>query len=168
MCYSFDKSTYKLGDVLVSKQICNLANMKFDSEGRVENRGQTVAVVDDLKRIFCMNVIQDPVFLVCDTRSSEVYSGTFLSYPVFLDNQEMGDKFHQEVRTAIAGEMEGGQLLKFERKRKIKGIIAIKGIVNYADGNRTEDWQFISSLAALHYTQSKLLYVQSFLDESKS
>ena len=166
-CYSFDKEKHKLGDVLVSKQISNLANMKWDAQGRVENRGETVRVVHDLHRIFCSDLVQDPDFKVCESRSSEVYSGTIISHPTLINSKEIRDKFHEEIRTAIGGEMEGGQLLRFKRKREIKGIIAIKGISNYADGNETNDWQFISTLAALHYAKSKLLYEPHFSDESK-
>lgn len=167
VCYSFDRSKFRLGDVIVSKQVANLAKTKFDAQGRVENRGQIVAVVDDLQRIFCRDLIHDPDFKVCLTRSSQVHSGTIISYPILIDNKEMREKFHDEIRNAIGGEMEGGQLLKFEQKRKIKGIIAIKGVVDYADGNKAKNWQFISALAALHYTKSKLLYEPSLLDEGE-
>ena len=166
VCYSFDDVKYKLGDVLVSEQISNLANMKWDAQGRVENRGQTVHVVQDLHRIFCGDLVQDPDFKVCRSRSSEVHSGTIISHPTLVNNKDIRDKFHAEIRTAIGGEMEGGQLLRFERKCK-KGIIVIKGICDYADGNKAKDWQFISALAALHYTKSKLLFEPHFRDEGK-
>ena len=164
VCYAFNNEKYKLGDVLVSEQISNLANMKWDDQGRVENRGVIVHVVHDLHRIFCGDLVQDPDFKVSQSRSSEVYSGTIISHPTLINNKEIRDKFHAEVRTAIGGEMEGGQLLRFERQRKIKGIIAIKGICDYADGNKAKDWQFISALAALHYTKSKLLFEPHFIE----
>ena len=146
VCYSFDKEKYKLGDVLVSEQISNLDNMKWDEEGRVEDRGQRVHVVHDLHRMFCGDLVQDPEFKVSQSRSSEVYSGTIISYSTLINNKEIRDKFHAEVRTAIGGEMEGGQLLRFERKRNIKGIIAIKGICDYAErklkiGSSYPHWQ---------------------------
>ena len=153
VCYAFDQSKYKLGDVIVSEQISDLVNSKFDADGKVENRGQTVAVVDDLCRIFCQDLIHDPEFKVSENRSSRVHSGTILSHPMLLNSKEMQDKFHNEIRTAVGGEREGGQLLRFQQKR---GIIAIKGIVNFADGSQAKDWHFTSALAALHYTQSKL------------
>ena len=132
-----------------------------------ENRGQTVHVVDDLCRIFCKDLVHDPDFKVCQSRSSEVYSGTIISHPMLVNNKEIRDKLHDEIRTAIGGEMEGGQLLRFVQKQQIKGIITIKGICDYADGNKAKDWQFISALAALHYVKTKLLFEPHFLDESK-
>ena len=167
VCYSFDKEKYKLGDVLVSKQISNLANMKWDDEGQVENRGQTVQVVQELRRIFCSGLVQVP-FKVSQSRRSKVHSGTIISHPTLINNKEIRDKIHVEIRTAIGGEMEGGQLLRFEQKRWIKGIIAIKGICDYADGKKNKEWQFISTLAALHYTKSKLLIERHFVDEGES
>ena len=166
VCYSFDKEKYKLGDVLVSKKISNLANMKWDEKGQVENRGQIVQVVQDLRRIFCSDLVQVP-FKVSQSRSSKVHSGTIISHPMLISNKEIRDKIHAEIRTAIGGDMEGGQLLRFEQKRQIKGIIAIKGICDYADGKEAKDWQFISALAALHYTKSKLLFEPHFLDEGE-
>lgn len=165
VCYAFDQSMYKPGDVVVSEQISDLASSKFDADGEVENRGQTVAVVNDLYRMFCQDLIHEPDFKVSENRSSRVYSGTLLSYPMLLTSKEMRDRFHNEIRTAVGGEMEGGQLLRFEQKRKIKGIIAIKGIVNYAEGSQAKDWQFTSASAALHYAQSKLRLEPSLLVE---
>ena len=156
VCYAFDQSKYKLGDVIVSEKIIDLANFQFYAKDRVEDRGQIVDVDNDLYRMFCHNLFHDPDFKVSEHRSSRVYSGRIISCPFFL-NKEMRGKLHNNmVRTAIGGEMEGGQLLKFQQKRKIKGIIMIKGVSDYADGNKAKDWQFISALAALHYTRSKL------------
>ena len=157
VCFAFDESKCKLGDVIVSEKINDLANFKFDAEGRVEDRGQAIDVDNDLYRIFCQDLIHDPDFKVSEHRSSRVHSGRIISHAILLNNKEMRDKLHDEVRTAIGGEMEGGQLLKFRQKGKIKGIIAIKGVSDYADGNKAKEWQFISALAALHYTRSKLL-----------
>ena len=167
VCYSFNSEKYKLGDVLVSKHISNLANTKWDCQDRFENRDETVHVVQNLHRIFCRDLVHDPQFKVCKSRNSEVYSGTIISYPTLIDNKEVRDKIHAEIRTAIGGEMEGGQLLWFQQKRKIEGIIVIKGICDYADGNKRKDWQFISALAALHYTKSKLMNEPQFLDKSR-
>ena len=150
VCYSFDSVKHKLGDVLVSERINDLAS------------DETVHVIHDLHRIFCEHLVQDPDFEVCQSRSSKVYSGTIISHPTLINNKI--PKFHAE---AIGGDKGGSQLMRFERQCKIKGIIAIKGICDFAGGNRARSWQFISALAALHYTESKLLLEPHFLDESK-
>lgn len=63
--------------------------------------------------------------------------------------------------------MEGGVLLEFERKRKIKGVIVIKGVVDYADGKKSKEWQYTAAMAALNYTKIKLLRVATIKDKCK-
>ena len=164
VCFAFDKTKCQLGDVIVSKQISTFANMAVESS-RLENRGEIVAVSDELQRIFCRNLVQNPEFQVCETRTSEVHSGTIISYPILQKSEQMRDMFHVELRTAIGGEMEGGQLLKFVKQRKIQGVIAIKGVADYADSAKAKEWQFISARAALYYTESKLLCEPTLLSE---
>ena len=164
VCFAFDKTKCQLGDVIVSKQISTFANMAVELS-RFENQGEIVAVSDELQRIFCRNLVQNPEFPVCETRTSEVHSGTIISYPILQKSEQMRDMFHDELRTAIGGEMEGGQLLKFVKQRKIQGVIAIKGVADYADSAKTKEWQFISARAALHYTESKLLCEPNFMAE---
>lgn len=161
VCYAFDSSKYKFGDVLVSKQICDLTNLKFKKRGKIEDRGQTIDVVDDLKAMFCMSMDSEFVVDKSNTRESRVYSGAIASYSALMDDKVMRDRFHRALPTTIGGEMEGGQLLQFERKRQIKGVIVIKGVVDYADGSKSKEWQFTAAMASLHYLQSKLLRVPS-------
>lgn len=61
----------------------------------------------------------------------------------------MRDKFLRAKSVAIGGEMEGGELLEFHNDQKIKGVIVIKGVADYADGKKEKDWQFTAAMAAL-------------------
>lgn len=157
VCFAFNPEIIKLGDVLVSKQICDVTNLKFKRNGKIEDRGQTINVVDDLKKLFCFDPLHE--FNVTSSRCSIVHCGTIVSYAALMNNKSMRNKFHAAVPTAIGGEMEGGELLQFERKRKIKGVIVIKGVVDYADGTKSKEWQFTAAMAAMNYTESKLLRV---------
>ena len=152
VCYAFDYSK-QLGDVLVSKQICDLSNSKFGKKGKIKNRGETIDVAIELKGL-CMDLISD--FYVTDKRRCKVYSGQIVSLPNLINEESMQKKIAACVPEAIGGEMEGGQLLKFQKKRSIKGVIIIKGVVDYGDGNKTKEWQFTTAMAAVHYTHSKL------------
>ena len=149
VCYAFDRSTHRLGDVLVSRQICDLLNSKFKG-GKIINRGQTVNVVEELTK-FCMN--RTFKFQVTDKRHCKVYSGKMASLPFLIDEEAMQEAIKACVSEAIGGEMEGGQLLKFHPK---KGVIIIKGVVDYGDGEKSKEFQFISAKAAVHYTHFKL------------
>ncbi len=51
--------------------------------------------------------------------------------------------------------MEGGELLRFTGKGKIKGVIVIKGVADYGDGKKKKDWQFTAASAAFKYTEYK-------------
>ena len=162
--YAFDTSKFKLGDVLVSNKISDLANLKFDENGEMRDRGNTIDVVYGIRKIFCMDLVHDPDFNVSANRSSKVYCGRLASYSHLMKKQEHREKFHTSVPTTIGGEIEGGELLKFEREGKIKGLIVIKGVADYADTNDTRNWKFTAAMAALHYVRSKLLYVPGTVD----
>lgn len=114
--------------------------------------------------LFCQDC--DNEYKVTSSRESKVFSGDIVSYSSLMDNKVMRDKFHKIQPTAIGGEMEGGELLEFERKRKIKGVIVIKGVVDYADGNKSKEWQFTAAMAALNYTKTKLLRVPTLKDKT--
>lgn len=112
VCFAFDKSKYQLGDVLVSDKISDLANLKFDAKGEIINRGQIVDIVHSLQTIFCLTVEHDAEVKASETRNSKVSKGTFISHPFLVDNEQIRDKIHAAVPTAIGGEMEGGKLLR--------------------------------------------------------
>ncbi len=73
--YAFDSEKFNLGDVLVSKQICDFNNMKV----RNDDRGQRIDVVKRLFSIFCMNLTHEEDFLVSEERSSRVSAGQFVA-----------------------------------------------------------------------------------------
>lgn len=166
VCYAFDSEKFKFGDVLVSKQICDVTNLKFKKNEEIEYRGQIIDVVSELMELFCFDLVHE--YKVSDSRSSNVHCGPFISYSALMDNKEMRDKFHATVPTAIGGEMEGGELMQFAQERKIKGVIVIKGVADYADGTKSKEWQFTSAMAAMNYTKSKLLRVTSLRNECES
>ncbi len=156
--YAFNRDKYKFGDVLVSKKISNLRNWKFNKDGDVINRGEIVDIVNDLQKLFCRNLNFEKDFEVAkpNGRVSEVHSGTFASFATLMDNKDMCDKFRKAVPEVIGGEMEGGELMQFQKKRLIEGVIIIKGVVDYGDGLKEKGWQFTAAMAALTYTRDKL------------
>ena len=157
--YAFDSEKHKLGDVLVSQQISDFQNMRFNKENKLIDRGQRIDVTQDLISIFCKGLTHEEDFPVSDAKHcSSVDAGQFASLPFIVESEKMRDMIHCAVPKAISGDMEGRELLKFRLKREIEGVIVIKGVGHYADGNKIEDWQFTSSLAALNYTCSKLYY----------
>ena len=161
-CYAFNSEQHKLGDVLVSNRISDLKNSTFDKHGQLINCGQIVDMVEDLKATFCMDLTFERDFEVSDAeRVSRIYTGPFASYSALIDHEDTREKFRAAVPGVIGGEMEGGELLKFQSKRKVRGVIVIKGVADYADGRKEKSWQFTAAMAALHYIKSKLYYFQA-------
>ncbi len=157
--YAFGKDKCKLADVMVSSKICDFADCKFDKDGEIEDRGQTLDVMQNLKDIFCLDIDCEDYKVTEAGRIAKVHCGSICSYPALIDNKEMRDKFRRKVSTkAIGGEMEGGVLLQFQddQGNTIKGVIIIKGVSDFGDGKKEKDWQFTAAMAALHYTKSKL------------
>ena len=159
VCYGFDREKHLLGDVLVSKQISDFNNFKYMEDGTIENRGETKNVNDFLFNVFCKRsdiAINQPL-KVTNTRDAKVYIGTFLSCPILMNNKKERNKFSVAAPTAIGGEMEGGVLMKLEKQEPtIKGVIIIKGVVDYGDGMKNKEWQFTTAMAAFQYTETKL------------
>jgi nucleoside phosphorylase len=148
VCYAFDRNKYKLGDVLVSTKISDVAN---------PDRSETIDIEGFLSDTFCLNPIHDPEFEVTVERQSDVHSAEFLSCPIPVNDKTERDKFHTAAPNAIGGEMEGGVLMQvMQEEYSIQEIILIKGVANYADGYKYEQWQFTAALAAVHYAQSRL------------
>ncbi len=157
ICYSMDNQKYKPGDVLISNKINDLENFKFRADGKIEDRGQVINIIDQLLRIFCNTDNYEPL-LVASERYFKAYPGTFISSPQLISNWQEREERKKAVPTAIGGGMEGGELLKFIGKENIKGIIIIKGVADYADGRKSKKWQFTAAMAAFKYAESKLLY----------
>lgn len=160
--FAFDRK-YQLGDILVSEKICNLSNTKYDFDGEIEIHSDIQRISGILYDTFCSALEHDPGVKVSDTRDSKVYKGTIISQPTHVLSLKDRDRLHDVVPTAIGGEIEGGLLMKFEIEN-IK-VMIIKGVVDYGDGNETEEWEFTATMAALLYTKSKL--EQSEIGESK-
>ncbi len=154
--HAFDSLKYKPGDVLVSSMISDLKNSRLQDSELVD-RGQTVNVVMELRKIFCRNLIFTGDFPVSNTgRVSKVYSGIYASYPALVNEKKFRDKFQAAVPEVIGGDMEGGELLQLQQKGEIQGVIIIKAVLDYADATKAKEWQFTSTRAALKYAKSKL------------
>lgn len=156
VCYAFDNTKHKLGDVLVASRISDLVNLKFQGN-EIINRGETISVARELREIFCRFLTFQKDYPVSDTgRTSKVYSGVYASYPALVNDKSFRDKFLAAVPEVIGGEMEGGELLSLHQEGRIQGVIIIKAVVDYGDGQKSKEWQFTSARAALNYTKSKL------------
>ena len=165
VCYAFDRKKHKFGDVLVSKKISDVKNMKFDKKGDIVDRGETIQVTNELVSVFCKDLTFDEPFQVNDSnipnskiRYSKVHAGRYASCAILMDNRSERDKFRDALPEVIGGEMEGGELLRFQQDGRVDGVIVIKGVVDYGDGTKAKGWQYTAAKAAFKYTETKLRY----------
>ena len=70
-----------------------------------------------------------------------------------------GDKVNGDTKEGNGDTKEGdqGNKVNGDKKQGIKGVIVIKGVADFADRDKEKCWQFTSAMAALHYTQCKLV-----------
>lgn len=159
--FAFDCTKFKLGDVLVSKQICDLKKLEFDNSNELlTGDAPRVYITNTLSSIFCLNLTHEEDFKVSSNteRCSKVSAGQLVTLTGTVENKEMRNKISRSLPRAIGGETEGGRLVDFWLKRKIEGVAVIKGVSEYADGSIGDEWEFTASLAALYYANSKLYY----------
>ncbi len=166
VCYAMDDKKYKLGDVLISNKINDFENFKYTADGEIEDRGQAIDIIPPLLKIFCKNTkYHEALMVATGERYFKAFPGPLVCSPQLVINLEVRERRKKAVPTAIGGEMEGGELMKFIGKGNIKGIIIIKGVAGYGDGRESKKWQFTAAMAAFTYAESKLSYVANFDDE---
>ncbi len=159
----------KFADVLVSTHIEDLVDFKFTKGDRIFPRGEKVAINQKLVDTFCRQkdvwAVRKP-FSRTKSDSSDshptIHPGVVISAPWLVDNVEVKDKLLDKSPEAVGGEMEGGILLRLQKKlfeqsppRNI-GVIVIKGVADYADGSKGKQWQLTAAMAAVRFTSFQL------------
>ncbi len=138
--FAFDRSKYKLGDVLVSNAIM------FEND---------VTHIDkELKKIFCSDPSLTDFSVSEDGRKCKLHSGMIVSSAHPMDTCK---KFQAKLAEVIGVEMGCGELVEIQqRHRNIRGVISIRGVSNYADSTMTNSWEITAIMAAVNYTKKKL------------
>ena len=81
-------------------------------------------------------------------RTSLVFPGCILSSSALLNDKDIKQGLEKESQTLIGAEMEGWVL--FTALKDAESII-IKGISDYGDGKKADDWQLTAAKAAVDY-----------------
>ena len=163
VCMGIEK---KFGDVLIGKQVqiepkLKLRNQRLVLSGARENAKQI------MRKIFCDDTAGWKGFECTATaegnnskpRTSLVVSGCMLSSPGLLDDPKIYEGLKKETQTLIGAEMEGWVL--FSDFENIASII-IKGMSDFGNGTKADDWQLTAAKAAVDYAHFKL--GKNFLD----
>ena len=146
-------------DVMVSKHIENWVQVKWEN-GEITNRGERPAVGPDLKRIFCdsANDWDDQVFCCTanDDRRSRCHIGCIVSAPWLVRDLVLKNRLLEKTPNVIGGEMEGWALLVVKDIYPAVGVIVIKGVADYGDVKKGDEWQLTAAKAAVDYTHFRL------------
>ena len=156
----------KLADVLISDQIETFLPYKQTGD-EIINRGPREQIGPNVRRVF-KNPAKDwsdRKSFTCskDNRKSVAYVGCIISTPILVSDGTLRDKLRKYSPTAIGGEMEGWVLLevrsrlRHQRQKEIE-VIIIKGVADYGDIRKGDEWQWTAAKAAIdciHYCLKK-------------
>ena len=167
IAYASDQK-YKLADVLISNQIENSAQTKI-LDGKITNRGAREPVGPNVKKIFenpakiwsgrkhftCAVYDQPPI----NHRSSVAQIGCIVSAPTLVSDENLRKQLLRNTPYAVGGEMEGWVLLELKAELKQEfskeiEVIIIKGVADYGDHGKRDEWQWTAAKAAMdciHY-----------------
>ena len=152
------KKKTPFGDVLISKFIRDACELRIE-DGRLTVRGENERMKENVIDIFCDDPTTETKFNLSKNERIAVYHvGNIVSNSNLIASQEFRDNIYSAVnKDALGGEMEGGELLRIQKKSggKIE-IIVIKGVADFADSEKTKAWQFVAAKAAFHYVKSKM------------
>ena len=162
VCYGFPEKT-EYGDVLISQSIIDLGNVRLGDV--IRQRGPTLKMKEEIRAIFCDGPNIPKEFVVSKhekgQRTARHLVGNIVSAKLLIVDSNIRDKIYAAVNEdAYGGEMEGGELVKFQNRQIEKGknisVIIIKAVADFGDRNKNKSWQFISAKAAFHYVHCKL------------
>lgn len=136
----------KIGDVLLSEHVLQYQSEKVTKTGDKQNRGGKPHCGATLLNIF-ESYHDDWHHSIAESVYSTVLTGDLLSGEQLIDNKEHRDELLTRFPTAIGGEMEGIGLAN-AAGAKSKEWLVVKGICDFADGNKGEDKTRRQQLAA--------------------
>ena len=148
----------KFADVLISNQIENFVQYKI-VDGEITNRGPREKIAPNVERVFKDSARDwtDMEEFPCadDNRASVAHIGCVVSAPTLVRDEKLREQLMKHTPYAIGGEMEGWVLL--ELKEALKGqhdkdieVIVIKGVADYGDLSKGDEWQWTAAKAAMN------------------
>ena len=169
VAYANNPDKVKYGDVLVSKFIDGVGNIKYTEDNLIIFRASSnrfMSVSRSVRNVFARG--EETWYarggFKCTKdgdssgRESRVHSGVIISNKALVNNREVRDNMKKNSPEALGGEMEGvvWSEIKQSAPSRDLGIIVIKGASDYADGTKGKEWQLTAAMAAASYAEHKL------------
>ena len=159
IAYAKDK-TLKYADVIISKHIEDCVQVKIQ-DGKIISRGSRAAVDSTVAEVFCSREliswgVVEPFYCTDDdSRISSAESGCIISAPWLMRDQKKKEELFTLVPDAKGGEMEGWALLEVKKTKPV-AVIIIKGVADYGDAEKGDNWQPTAAKAAVAFTHYHL------------
>ncbi len=135
-----EKRNQHIGDVLVSKNVIDYDFHK-DNNGKIEQRGITVPSGNILYSLFSQRA-----FKWKEKYNLAYHCGDIISSTVLLNNPEKKKEIFDAFNGNPKGyEMEGISTVRICRDVNIQEWIIVKGISDFGDGNKRDNYQVIAS-----------------------
>ena len=136
----------QLGDVLVSSQV-HIYELQRRGVDKVVHRGASPECGEFLLEAF--HNVRDWRFPIeKDNRNSEIRIGPLLSGEKLIDNARFKEDLFEQYPNAIGGEMEAVGLYSAASEKGVEWIV-VKGICDWADGTKSDDYQEVAAKASV-------------------
>ena len=160
-------------DVLVSTQVTDYSKARA-TDGKYLPRGQTVNASAYLTELFKNPIewMSTPIKACLkenDIPIPKVIAGVILSGPYLIDDLELKKKFIEDFCPEAKGiEMEGTYLMEATQQSRT-GVIIVKSVCDFGDGQKTKVYQPTAALLAADFVHTHLSNpcVSEVLDKHK-
>ncbi|WAC40378.1 hypothetical protein [Pedobacter sp. SL55] len=142
IAFGINDKKQKIGDVLVAEAIQPYNNKRVSSDSEVQ---RAYAMPSNKTLLNRLKNIKNWKFSVSDNSISEVSYCLVLSGEELIDNKQYRDELVSKYNTALGGEMEGAGVYAACDGRS--PCILVKGICDFADGNKGEDKEARQTIA---------------------
>lgn len=143
IAFGIDDTKQKIGDVLVSEAILPYNSKRVGKNQTIQRAAATSASLTILNRFKNLRTWE---YFVNETDKSEIICGHILSGEELIDNKEHRDELLKVYQNAKGGEMEGAGIVS-ACDGKLQWII-VKGICDFADGNKGQNKENNQRIAA--------------------
>lgn len=143
IAFGIDDTKQKIGDVLVSEAILPYNSKRVGKNQTIQRAAATSASLTILNRFKNLRTWEH---FVNETDKSEIICGHILSGEELIDNKEHRDELLKVYQNAKGGEMEGAGIVS-ACDGKLQWII-VKGICDFADGNKGQNKESNQRIAA--------------------
>ena len=130
IAFGMNEEKQSIGDILVSKQLMFYESQRLGTGGEIVARGDRPHGASRLVNYLCNAYL--------DWEVAEVRFGLVLTGEKLVDDLDYRESLKKIESEAIGGEMEGAGLYVACQDAKVDWIL-VKGICDWADGNKEHD-----------------------------